>query len=211
MPVTERRTRRRLALRESILEAAQTIVRDEGLRSLTMRRIAEAVDYAPASLYAHFENREALLAELCRQGMKSLRVALEGAIAGVRDPRARLAALARGYVRYALDRPETFRLMFMEDGALTKQIFEAVGDDDGVRALGFIGTALAELRASGAIAKDANLPQLTDLVWTFVHGIATLRLGCPTMPGTPDAELIAAGIETIVDGAAPRAASSRAR
>jgi AcrR family transcriptional regulator len=209
MPVTERRTRRRLALRESILEAAQTIVRDEGLRSLTMRRIAEAVDYAPASLYAHFENREALLAELCRQGMASLRIALEGAIAGVRDPRARLDALARGYVRYALDRPETFRLMFMEDGALTKQIFEAVGDDDGVRALGFIGTALAELRASGAIRKSADLPRLTDLVWTFVHGIATLRLGCPSMPATADAELIAAGIATIVDGSAPNATSHR--
>jgi hypothetical protein len=98
--------------------------------------------------------------------------------------------------------------MFMEDGALTKQIFEAVGDDDGVRALGFIGSALAELRASGLIRKSANLPRLTDLVWTFVHGIATLRMGCPTMPSTPDAELIAAGIATIVDGAAPRAAAS---
>jgi AcrR family transcriptional regulator len=209
MPVTERRARRRLALRESILEAAQTIVRDEGLRSLTMRRIAEAVDYAPASLYAHFENREALLAELCRQGMASLRIALEGAIAGVRDPRARLEALAHGYVRYALDRPETFRLMFMEDGALTKQIFEAVGDDDGARALGFIGTALAELRASGAIRKSADLPRLTDLVWTFVHGIATLRLGSPSMPATADAELIAAGIATLVDGSAPNATSHR--
>jgi AcrR family transcriptional regulator len=211
MPVTERRTRRRLALRESIVEAAHAILREEGLGALTMRRIAEKVDYAPASLYAHFENREALLTELCRQGMSSLRIALEESTIGVRDPRARLGALASAYVRFAVARPETFRLMFMEDGALTKQIFEAVGDDDGVRALGFIGSAFAELRASGAIRKSANLPRLTDLMWTFVHGIATLRLGCPTMPGTPDAELIATGIATIVEGAAPRAASSSMR
>jgi AcrR family transcriptional regulator len=208
MPVTERRTRRRLALRESIIEAAHAILRDEGLGSLTMRRIAEAVDYAPASLYAHFESREALLAELCRQGMASLRITLEKAAEGVRDPRARLVVIARAYVRFALDHPETFRLMFMEDGAITKKIFEAVDDDEGVRALGFIGSAFAELRAAGAIRKSANLPRLTDLVWTFVHGIATLRLGCPTMPATADADLIAAGIATIVDGVAPRATSA---
>jgi AcrR family transcriptional regulator len=208
MPLTERRTRRRLALRESIVEAAHAILRDEGLGALTMRRIADAVDYAPASLYAHFANREALLTELCRQGMASLRLALEEAIAGVREPRARLVALARGYVRYALERPETFRLMFMENGALTKQIFEAVGDDDGLRALGLIGSALGELRACGAIRKSASVPRLTDLVWTFVHGIATLRLGCPSMPSTADADLIATGIATIVDGAAPRAAAN---
>jgi AcrR family transcriptional regulator len=213
MPVTERRTRRRLALREAILESARTIVREEGLRALTMRKIAEAVDYAPASLYAHFASREALLGELCREGMSALRIALEEGSAGVNDPRARLVAIGNAYVAFALARPDTFRLMFMEDAAITKSIFENLDSDDGARALGLIGAALSEMRATGAIRKTAHLGRLTDMVWTLAHGIACLRLGCPTLPGTPDGELIAAAIATILDGAAsvPTRSSARPR
>jgi AcrR family transcriptional regulator len=211
MPVTERRTRRRLALREAILEAARAIVRDEGLRALTMRKIAEAVDYAPASLYAHFASREALLAELCGEGMRALRIALEDGSATVKDPRARLVALGNAYVAFALARPDTFRLMFMEDAAITKSIFENLESDDGARALGLIGAAFAELRASGSIKKTAHLARLTDTVWTIVHGIACLRLGCPTMPATPDGELIASAFATILDGCASTPARSPVR
>jgi AcrR family transcriptional regulator len=209
MPVTERRERRRLALRESIVEAARTIVRDDGLHALTMRRIAEAIDYAPASLYAHFESREALLAELCGEGFAALRGALESAIEGVAEPRARLERLGLAYVRFALENPATYRLIFMEDTALTKGVFEKIGSDDGERALGLIVAPLAELRAAGVLRKSADPMRLADLLWTIVHGIASLRLACPTLPATDDATLIATAIATIVDGWRPRAPARR--
>jgi AcrR family transcriptional regulator len=205
MPVTERRERRRLALRETIVEAARTIVRDEGLQALTMRRIADAIDYAPASLYAHFASREALLAELCREGGAALYAALAGA-AGNPDPRARLEALAHAYVRFAHEHPDTYRLIFMENPALTAGVFESAESDDGAQSLALIVAPLAELRAAGQLSAAADPARLADLLWTMVHGIASLRLACPAMPLTPDADLIASGVATLVDGSRPSGA-----
>lgn len=199
MPVTERRQRRRLALRETIVEAARTIVRDEGLQALTMRRIAEAIDYAPASLYAHFPSRESLLAELCREGTAALGAALAAA-SNDADPRARLTALASAYVRFALDHPDTYRLIFMEDPALTKGVFESPEADGGSGSLALIIAPLAELRAAGELSPSADPAQLADLLWIIVHGISSLRLACPAMPLTPDATLIATAIATVIDG-----------
>jgi AcrR family transcriptional regulator len=201
--VTERRARRRVALRETILDAARTIVRKEGLHALTMRRIGDAIDYAPASLYAHFESREALLAELCREGFAALRQALETAAEGMREPRARLAALAAAYVRFALEHPETYRLIFMEDPALTKGVFESHEFDDGPRALALIIAPLAELRANGVLRRSADPVRLADLLWCVVHGIASLRLACPMLPASDDAVLVGDAVAAIVQGFAP--------
>jgi len=204
MQGTQRRERRRTVLRESIVEAARTIVRDDGLRALTMRKIADAIDYAPASLYAHFENREALLAELCRDGLAAFRLALEEASTAHGDPRARLTALGLVYLRFARERPDTYRLIFMEDPALTKGVFESLVSDDGARALGLIVAALADLRAAGTLRKSTDTTQLADLYWTIVHGIASLRLACPALPATDDARLIATAVGTIIEGWRPR-------
>lgn len=206
MPLTERRVRRRLALRETILDAARRIVRADGLHALTMRRIAEAIDYSPASLYAHFESRESLLAALCQEGFAALRIALEAALHGLREPRARLLALGTAWVRFALDQPQTYRLIFMEDAALTSGVFESLEWDDGARALALITAPLAELRASGTLRKSADPARLADLFWTTVHGIASLRLACPAMPATDDATLIATAVALLVDGSRPRVA-----
>lgn len=204
MQGTQRRDRRRTVLRESIVRAARTIVRDDGLAALTMRKIADAIDYAPASLYAHFENREALLAELCREGLVALRLALEEGSSGIRDPRARLTATGLAYVRFARERPDTYRLIFMEDPALTKGVFESLGSDDGDRALSLIADCFTELRIAGTLRKSIDTKQLTDLYWTIVHGVASLRLACPALPATDDARLIAMAVASIVDGSRPR-------
>jgi AcrR family transcriptional regulator len=204
MPVTERRARRRLALREAIVESARTILRDGGARALTMRRIADAIDYAPASLYAHFESREALLAELCRDGFAMLRRDLESAARDIAEPRARLAALGQAYVRFALEHSDTYRLIFMEDPALTKGVFESTEFDDGRQAFALIIGPLAELRAAGALATSTDPAVMADLFWVIVHGIASLRLSCPAMPAADDATLIALAVTSLLDGQGAR-------
>ena len=204
MPVTERRQKRRLALRETILSAAQTIVRTDGLAALTIRRLAETIDYSPASLYAHFESREVLLGALCREGFAALRQALEAAERGHSEPRARLLALARGYVRFAIDRPDTYRLIFMENAALTKGVFESLDSDDAARALQLIVAPFVELRARKTLRKSTHAARLADLLWVVVHGIASLRLSCPNVPVSDDDTLITMAIDALIEAWRPR-------
>jgi AcrR family transcriptional regulator len=197
------RERRRIALRETIVEAARAIVRDEGIRALSMRRIGDAIGYAPASLYAHFASREALLTELCREGFSALRSALEDASSRHQNPRTRLLALAAAYVQFAVEHPETYRLIFMEDSRLTKGVFESLDSDDGARAFGLLVAPLVELRATGAIRRSADPARLADLLWTVVHGLASLRLACTSVPASEDGALLSLAVATILEGSRP--------
>jgi AcrR family transcriptional regulator len=77
-PTTDRRTRKREARREHLLDLAGQLVEREGVAGVTMAALAEVADYAPASLYTYFPSRSALLASLQQRALGTLaRVALE--------------------------------------------------------------------------------------------------------------------------------------
>ena len=96
------------------MAAARAIVLEEGFTALTMRKIADAVEYAPGTIYLYFESRDSIAFELCRRGFEELRAALSPA-AAIADPEKRLREMGRLYVRFGIERSETYRLIFMED------------------------------------------------------------------------------------------------
>ena len=178
MGAVERRSKQRAELRGQILEAARRIVLCEGYRALTMRRIAEAVEYSPAAIYQYFENRDAIAKALMDQGFEELAKVLEAA-AAAEEPGERLSAVARAYVGFGLEHPETYRLMFMEDPEITASFLENASQysDAGER-------AYAALLASGVDKTTA------DALWTSLHGIVALKLTCPRFPETPTGQLV---------------------
>jgi AcrR family transcriptional regulator len=118
MGIAERKNRQKQALRERILDAARRIVMREGFAALSMRKIADAIEYSPATLYLHFASRDEIARALCAEGYAQL---LETFVplAQIADPTARLKALGRAYVAFGVAHPETYRLIFMEDPSYT--------------------------------------------------------------------------------------------
>ncbi|WP_144153875.1 TetR/AcrR family transcriptional regulator [Paraburkholderia sp. BCC1885] len=114
MGINERKNREKQALRERILEAAQRIVIREGFAALSMRKIADAIEYSPATLYLYFASRDEIARALCAQGYAQLLAGFEP-LAQIADPAERLRALARAYVAFGVAHPQTYRLIFMED------------------------------------------------------------------------------------------------
>ena len=114
MGIAERKERQRAELREQILAAARTIVLDEGFEALTMRKIADTIEYSAATIYLYFENREAIGRQLCNEAFAHLLTYMSAALA-VEDPVDRLFAIGRSYAQYARDNPEEYRLIFMTD------------------------------------------------------------------------------------------------
>jgi AcrR family transcriptional regulator len=183
MGISERKERQRAELRERIVSAARELVVREGFGALSMRKLAEAIEYAPATLYLHFESREDIARELCVRGFQQLLEFLEPA-ARVEEPLERLAAVARDYVRFGLEQPETYRLIFMEDPKLTQALFTEGQEDAGARAFGLLVGPLEELKAAGRLAADADSQQLAEVLWAGVHGIVSLKLTCSGFQGT---------------------------
>ena len=172
----DRRAKRKELLRQKILDVSREILLSQGFAALTMRRVAEAIDYAPASIYLHFESREQIAQELCFVGLKRIYERLN-TVTG-KDPVTRLSGYARAYLEYAQSDPEMYRLIFMADPQLTKAVFshrEAGGAGGATMAL--IVTAFAELQSRQK--KTSPRPvELAEMLWAGLHGLASLRLSC---------------------------------
>ena len=115
MGIAERREREKEALRERIVEAARDIVSEEGLDALSMRAIAERIEYSPATIYLYFRDKDALLRDVVRAGFERMRAYMHEELqeAGTEStPAGHFLAMGRAYVRFALENTAYFRVMF---------------------------------------------------------------------------------------------------
>ncbi|NTX14630.1 TetR/AcrR family transcriptional regulator [Myxococcus sp. CA056] len=198
MGISERKERQRAELREQILRVARDMVVKEGFSALSMRKLAEAVEYAPATLYLHFENREAIARELCVRGFGELLGALEPGSA-VAEPLERLSVMGAAYVRFGLEHPETYRLIFMEDPRLSTELFQGDSDGAGPRAFGLLARVFEDLKSGGRLAAEADPGRLAEALWAGLHGIVSLKLTCAAFQTSAE-ELRETLTETLVHG-----------
>src|SRR6266550_3666489 len=90
MGVKERRDRERLEMRQAILDSAREIAAKEGWQAVTIRRVAEKIEYSPPAIYEYFESKEALLEEEGREAFRIFMADLIAARDAQAGPRERL-------------------------------------------------------------------------------------------------------------------------
>lgn len=112
MGIAERRLRQRDEVRASILATAWQIVREEGWQALSIRKIAEAIEYSIPVIYDHFANKEAILLEFGKDGYRSLSKKIAQAKAKSDDPAEQLHAMAHAYWNFAFKNKEYYQVMF---------------------------------------------------------------------------------------------------
>jgi AcrR family transcriptional regulator len=99
-------------VREGLVEAAERVLQDEGLKALSLRRVAREVGVAPSAVYNHFKNLEALLAAVAADGYRQLAALEQAAYTSSAEPGAMLRGLARDYLEFGANNPNLYRLMF---------------------------------------------------------------------------------------------------
>jgi AcrR family transcriptional regulator len=182
MGITERREREREELRRKILEAARELLLREGCEAVTMRRIAEAIEYSPTAIYHHFEDKDDVIHTLCREDFGRLLAALQEAPAPP-DPLTALRQLGQAYARFALQHPDHYRVMF-----LTKpgHEHELSGDDPGLRAFQVLQGAIQAAMDAGLLVPD-DAAASAQVSWAMLHGAVALLITYPPhmFPGSP--------------------------
>ena len=170
----ERREREREEIRTRILDAARELFASEGVDSVTMRRIADRIEYSPTAIYFHFKDKEALLAELCDCDFRAFAHGFNQ-IATIPDPVERLRAAGRAYVEFGLTNPSHYRLMFMTPKTTeASTIAKGNPEED---AYAFLKGIVAELTAAGRFRDDLTDPDLTaQVIWSTVHGLVSLEI-----------------------------------
>ena len=114
MGPTNRREREKEELKSQILDAARYLFARDGYDSVTMRAIAERIEYSPRTIYLHFQDKEDLVRELCRHDFQEFGQGF-AKLAGMKDPVERLKALGLAYAKFAEEFPNHYRLMFMSE------------------------------------------------------------------------------------------------
>ena len=190
-------------LRRALLDAALTVIEREGVSALSLRDLARRLGVSHAAPAHHFPDKTALLVEIAREGYERFAAALDAAFRQAPDDDARLAAVGRAYVAFALAHPATFRVMFgrevAELHAPPAALAEASGNAYAVLLRGveaaFTGTPPHPRPPADHVAFAA---------WASVHGAAMLWLDGPLRCGVPEAEARArfeAGLEFLFKSA----------
>ncbi len=177
MGVKERRERERTELREKILDAARELFVSEGYEAVTMRKIAERIEYSPTAIYLHFKDKETVLRDLCDADFLALARNL-ATIARLPDPVERLRATGQAYARFALSHPNHYRLMFMTPhphaGHDESAIRKGNPEED---AYAFLRETVAACLADGRFHPGLQDPDLVaQAMWAGVHGVVSLQI-----------------------------------
>ena len=187
-------------LHDEILAATERLLISEGdVDEVSIRRIADAVGVTPPSIYLHFADKEALVNAVCERHFRELDRVSAHATKGIQDPLKAVRAMGRAYVRFGLERPEEYRILFMskEIDPTPDAYLERL---KGLSGFNHLVGAVERCMDAGAFARgDAFTVACT--LWAAVHGIASLLIAKPNFPWPP--RFVETGIESLCRGFAP--------
>jgi AcrR family transcriptional regulator len=197
MGIKERRAREKQLTRESILTAAHQIARREGWPALTIRKVADAIEYSTPMIYEHFANKEEILLELMREGYRQLIASEQQAMVSTEDRRERLFKIVDAYWDFAQRHPELYQIMNGMGGVpLDLEETARVGREAGMPSV----TALEEWAQENGIALDDAFGSI-EIAWSLMHGMVSLLLAQRIEGGEARAKrLLHQGIETLLTG-----------
>ena len=199
MGIKERREREKQVTRESILTAAHQIARQEGWPALTIRKVAEAIEYSPPMIYEYFANKDEILLELMRNGYQQLIANTQQARFSTEDLRERLFKIVDAYWDFAQSNPELYQIMNGLGGVpLNIQETARVGREAGMVSI----AALEDWAQANDIVLEDALGSI-EIAWALMHGMVSLTMVERIEGGEPRARLLLRqGIEALMAGTA---------
>jgi AcrR family transcriptional regulator len=175
----ERRDRERDETRQKILDAARELFATYGYEGVSMRKIAEKIEYSATTIYQHFADKETLIKELCYSDFRHLAATLKDLLK-LKDPIDGIRKCGMAYVQFAVAYPNHYRLMFMTPfPAMTKnegEECEAKGNPD-TDSYALLRQLVENAAVCGVLRKsNKDLELVVQTLWAGVHGVAALEI-----------------------------------
>jgi AcrR family transcriptional regulator len=182
MGIAERKIRQKEEFRTSILEAAWLQVLTDGWQSLSIRKIADAIEYSIPVIYNHFENKEAILLEFTKEGFQKLADALQSVKDQHADPSAQLEAIAHAYWDFAFENKEYYQLMF----GLGIPACDRVNQVAEMKTMSMVMITTIQDAIAGSKNRDVDYFLKYHTYFSILHGLVSIQM--IEKAGKPDAE-----------------------
>jgi AcrR family transcriptional regulator len=173
MGISERKQREKEEMRRLILQTAMRLFTERGFESVSIRNIAEEIEYSPATIYLYFKDKNELLHHLHEEGFRILHIQMQR-IAQLGDPLEKLMALSKVYIDFGLNHPEMYDLMFILNAPMN-YLEEDEAWTEGEGTFKFLVDVIIACQQEGRFA-GKNPLQLALMCWSFVHGLVSLEI-----------------------------------
>ncbi|MBL8180583.1 MAG: TetR/AcrR family transcriptional regulator [Blastocatellia bacterium] len=187
-------------LRRLILDTAGELFTSEGYENVSMRKIAERIDYSPTTIYLYFRDKEELLREVCENTFSRLADEILRSYDGATSPLERMRRGLLTYIRFGLANPHHYEVVFISsrvkfmgpnaysfEGSMGQQAFE------------LLAASVRECAISGDIRVD-DIAVTAQTLWAGIHGVTSLLIVHGGFPFVDRDVLASSMVDTLIAG-----------
>jgi AcrR family transcriptional regulator len=188
MGIQERKEKQKLEVRKLILDASIKLFIEEGFGNVTIRKIADLIEYSPTTVYLYFKDKDEILTALHDVGFQKMQE-FNHDLASINNPLLRLHKMGENYLQFGMENPEFYDLMFIMGEPM--KAFEEVGCEwkPGDAAIKVLQATVTEcIEKNYLIKADPRLVSLS--VWSFVHGLVSLAIRERMEKFVPEKEML---------------------
>ncbi|MBI1747867.1 MAG: TetR/AcrR family transcriptional regulator [Acidobacteria bacterium] len=198
----ERRGREKKELRQVILDAARELFLKQGYENVSMRKIANQIEYSPTTIYLHFKDKVDLLHCLCHETLSQLVKAFAALSQDMKDPVNCLRKGLRVYIEFGLKYPDHYKVTFIlhpdhvdQPGQEIYEQTAAISEE----AFGFLRLIVAECVRRKKFRK-VDVETTSQAIWSAAHGVTSLLIAHHEFPWVEKNKLIDHLIEMLIKG-----------
>lgn len=172
-------------LRRDIMAAAEKLLVETGdADKVSIRAITKLVGVSPPAIYMHFEDKEALIFEVCVSRFEEFHDHLAAAFAAYEDPVESLRAGGRAYIQFGLDNQEQYRMLFMSRHG-EELAGRELDEMPGLSAFYLLVGAIQRCIEDALLRDDIDAFSASVSLWAGVHGLTSALISHPHFPFLP--------------------------
>ncbi len=175
MGIPERKEKQKLEIRKAILDASMKLFMEQGFENVSMRKIADLIEYSPTTVYLYFKDKNEILYNLHEMGFQKM-AEYTTDLWTIKNPLVRLHKMGEYYLRFGLENPAFYDLMFILQAPMEAlQGMENCEWKSGDQALGRLKETLQECMDKNLIIKG-DIDAMAITTWSLVHGMVSLAI-----------------------------------
>ncbi len=200
MGIAERRERQKENLRQEIFDAASELFAQEGYANVSMRKIAERIEYSPTTIYLYFKDKNELLKFICEETFAKLGAQIREISEPETDEIVALRKGLRAYVDFGLAYPNHYEVVF------NMPIFNQPHDEEykyagsmGQRTFDYLRSQVLACVEAGKL-KKGDVDAMSQTLWAGIHGVVSLLNNHLDFPFVEKNKLVDSLIDTMIAG-----------
>ncbi len=172
MGILERKEREREEMRRRIVDGARHLFVENGYEKVSIRHIAEAIEYSPATIYLYFKDKNEVLYAVHSQAFGKMMEDFQPLLS-IADPFEQLIEMGKRYIQFAVENPELFDIMFIVTAPMDTLEFREEIWNEGRIAFNLLVQVVEDCIRAGILQHD-DAEVVSMMIWSNIHGYTAL-------------------------------------